>query len=310
MGYLFRLSLWLAQWSSQAFSFRVASLVARLLVLLNTDAVQVTRANIETCFPDMDRSAQTALVLDSLRHMTLLFFEFSQLAHWHESKLLDQIVEISGKSSIDAAYASGKGVILLVPHFGNWELLCAFLGAHYNFAALYDPPKIASLEQVILDVRQRFQGEMFPIATGGMRSLLKVLKQGKLVVILPDQVPDRNSGVYADFFGRPALTMTLISRMVRKDAPNVLVGSVERVLPDPAKQGGVEKTYDTTLPAYRLNFETLPDDMEGKDADTCATMINQAIERVVLRAPAQYQWEYKRFKRPPQSRKADIYRRQ
>lgn len=308
MGSLFRLSLWFAQWPSQTAAVRIASVFARLLVLCNTEAAQVTRANIKACFPEIDSDTQAALALDSLRHMSLLFFEFAQLAHWHQDKLLDQIVEINGKSFLDDAYANGKGVILLVPHFGNWELLCAFLGAHYNFAALYDPPKIASIEQVILDARQRFRGEMFPIATGGMRSILKVLKQGRLAAILPDQVPDRSAGVYADFFGQPALTMTLISRMVRKDAPNVLVGSVERVLP--GSESATQGRGDITYPAYRLNFETLPDAIEGKDATACATAINQAIERVVARAPAQYQWEYKRFKRPPQSRKSSIYRRQ
>jgi len=301
MGYLFRLGLWLARWPGPRLARRISSLAAWILDTTNSQTAQVTRVNIEYCLTHLSASERTTLVRDSLRNLVLLIFEFAQLAYMPERKLLDQIRSVQGKELLDEAYQSGRGVLLLVPHYGNWELLCAFLGAHYNFAALYDPPKIASLEQVILDARQRFRGEMFPIDTGGMRSLFKVLRQGKLIVILPDQVPDRKGGVYADFFGHPALTMTLVNRIVNKNAPVVLLGSVARLAPNIDLENEL---------SYQLCFEGLAEPLAGPDTEACAKIMNEAIENVVLRNPAQYQWQYKRFKRPPGNAGENIYRRQ
>jgi len=294
---LLRFGLWLARLPGQATALNISRWVAAVLYRLNVDVVGIARINIASCLPQLSESERESLCRERLTQMVLLFFEFAQLAHWSEHKLLDQIHDMQGKALLDEAYASGRGVVLLVPHLGNWELFCAFLGAHYNFAALYAPPKLASLESLMLNARQRFRGELFPIDTGGMRSLLRVLKQGKLVAILPDQVPERSAGVYADFFGQPALTMTLIHRLLNKNDPVVLMGTVERVM----QASGF---------GYKVCVERLVDDIEGADAQTCCAVMNKSIERAVLRAPDQYQWEYKRFKRPPVKGVGDRYRRQ
>ncbi len=276
-------------------TFRLARGFARLNLVFNSKTAQVTRTNLATCFPDLDDETQKAYCRESLVHMGLLFFEFAQLANWPAERLLRQITEVEGKALADEAYAREDGVLLLVPHFGNWELLCAYLGARYQFAALYDPPKVASTGPVILEARQRFEGELYPIDTGGMRSLLRAIRDGKLIAVLPDQVPDRNAGVYAPFFGQPALTMTLVHRLMQSNKAAVLMGSVERRLHD----AGID---------YVLRFETLDESLSGSSPEEAAVSINAAIEKVVRRAPEQYQWEYKRFKRPPQLGKHNIYR--
>ena len=297
LGVLFRVGLWLARIPNQRNALRIARRVAAILQWVSADAAKVTRTNLQACFPDLETDELDALCRQSLVHLVLMAFEFAQLNHWSEEKLLGQIASISGKSLLDNAYAEGRGVILLVPHFGNWELLCAFLGAHYNFAALYGPPKIPSIESVIVGARKRFRGEFFAIDTSGMRGLLRVLKQGKLVAILPDQVPDRNAGVYVEFFNQPALTMTLPHRLIARNNPAVLLGSVQRLV--------TEAGF-----SYQLKFESLSSELASSDPETCATLINQSIEQVILRDPAQYQWEYKRFKRPADWREENIYRRQ
>ncbi len=295
IGSLLRGTLSIASRLSPRSTFRLADTFARLNLVCNGQTAQVTRTNLATCFPDLDEDALKARCRASLIHMALLFFEFAQLAHWPEKQLLGQITDVEGKGLADEAYAQGKGVLLLVPHFGNWELLCAYLGAHYQFAALYDPPKVASTGPVILEARQRFEGELYPIDTGGMRSLLRAIRDGKLIAVLPDQVPDRNAGVYAPFFGQPALTMTLVHRLMQSNKATVLMGSVERRLHD----AGID---------YTLRFEALEETLSGVSPEEAAASINAAIEKVVRRAPEQYQWEYKRFKRPPQLGKFNIYR--
>lgn len=297
MGSLFRFGLWVAHWLPATAALRVSRWIATLLYHCNADVVQVTRANLALCFPQLSAAEQAALCRRSLQNMVFLFFEFAQLAHWPRAQLLEQITEVQGKTLLDDLFAQQQGALVLVPHFGNWELFCAFLGHHYRFAALYDPPKISSLEPVILKARERFQGELYAIDAGGMRKLLKALQQGVLVTLLPDQVPHREQGVYAPFFGHPALTMTLAHRLAQKSQHRVVMASIERV----ADGQGLH---------YRLVIESLLEDTRSLDAEEFATVMNRSIARLVERAPEQYQWEYKRFKRPPEGGKNIIYRRQ
>ena len=297
MSQIVRFGLWLAQLPSPHLATRLAALAGRFLLIIDSDVAKISRVNIQLCFPELTEREVRALVRQSLADMVLLGFEFAQMAYRPEQELMAQILSVEGENLLKQAYDSDRGVLLLVPHFGNWELLCAFLGLNYSLAALYAPPKVAALEPVILAARERFGGELFAIDTAGMRSILRVLKQGKLVAILPDQVPDRNAGVYADFFGHPALTMSLVHRLIDKTAPEVIIGSVQR-----------KKSDDGY--GYVARFESLVDSIEGLDAQGCAEILNRSIERVVRRAPEQYQWEYKRFKRPPTGGRNSVYRRQ
>ncbi len=297
---LMRGGLWLLQLFPPSVAWLLAGGISRLFYWSGGKVARITRLNLQVCYPRLDERQLRTLCLASLRHMALLAFEFAQLAYWHEDKLLGQIKQVQGRDLLDQAFADERGVLLLVPHFGNWEILCAFLGKHYTLAALYAPPKLAALEPVIVDARERYQAQMFPIDTGGIRSLIRLLKQGQLVAILPDQVPDQNAGTYAEFFGQPALTMNLTHRLISRNSPTVLMGSVQRQ----RDQHGYH---------YVVRFEQGPEAAADEAAaDEAATLrgINQAIEGIVARAPEQYQWEYKRFKRPPGGKQASIYRRQ
>jgi len=300
---IFRWALWGAQWLSPVWVLRVCGLLAGLIAWFDGDAAKTTRTNLQVCFPDLSAAERALLCRSSLQHMLLLFFEFGQLTHWPLDRLLSQITEIHGKTLLDDATAECEevdtmpGALLLVPHFGNWELLCAFLGVHYGFAALYDRPKLSALEPAILKARQRFAGQMFAIDAGGMRKLMQAMRQGTLTVLLPDQVPGRDQGVYAPFFEQPALTMTLAHKLAQRSGHRVLVATVQRVLNS--------RGY-----SYCLRVEQLPALPATLDPKEFAAVINQAIEQVVLRAPEQYQWEYKRFKRPPEAAAANIYLRQ
>ena len=293
-------TLWLVSLVSPRLAWWVSTQGGKLMYWFGSEAAKTTQVNLQQCFPYKSKAEINHLTQLSLAHMLLLFFEFGQLAHWSEERLLSQVTKIEGEASLREAFDSETGVLLLVPHYGNWELLCAYLGVHLSVAALYDPPKIKSLEPIIVNVRERYNGEMFPIDTGGMRGIFKTLKRGGLVAILPDQVPGRDAGVYADFYNQPALTMNLPHKLVQRSQPNVIMGSVRRL----------EMSDEQNQFSYCLRFEPLPLEINETDEDNAALLINQAIEEVIAEDESQYQWEYKRFKRPPTMGKDNIYRRQ
>lgn len=284
LGKLFQGVAWLAARMSPGRAYALSRRLARLLK--RSDAAEVVRINLRTCFPELSADEVERLTEQRLHNMAYLFFEMAQLRFWSVDDLL-RGVEIEGEACIDASFNSATGTLLLVPHLGNWELLCAYLGENYSVAALYDPPKQAGLEAQIKAARERFRGRMFPIGVAGMRSVLKELKAGGLVALLPDQVPDRDAGEHASFFGHPALTMTLPQELHKRTGCNVIYATARRQVKNRA-------------PGYVISFSTL--------AGAAPREINQAIEASARAWPEQYQWEYKRFKRPPEAGKTNIYR--
>jgi len=116
----------------------------------------------------------------------------------------------------------------------------------------------------------------------GLRAVYRALREGEMVAILPDQVPDRRAGIHVPFFGIPALTMTFAFRLIKKTHPLVLMASVTRVT------GG-----------FAVCFSPVSEDIYLDDASQSVCAMNQAIEELVRSDLAQYQWEYKRFKKQP-----------
>ena len=139
---------------------------------------------------------------------------------------------------------------------------------------------------------------MYPTTQAGVRKLIRYMREGNLVMMLPDQVPDRDArGMASTFFGRPVLTMSLAHRIIKQNKSCVLFASVERVV------------VDGTL-KYVLRFERGVEGVESDDEQTYADAVNTSIEHIIERAPAQYQWEYKRFKRAPghEEKQDSLYR--
>lgn len=271
--------------------------IAMLLVRFNTDMARVSRINIAHCFPDLDQVSQDEHVRASLTHATLLLFEFAYLQYRPIDKLLEKISGVDGEQRLQRASQEGNGVILLMPHFGCWEFLSIYLGRVYPISALYDPPNMAALEESIVNTRQRQGANMYPTNASGLRGLMRGLKAGDVVVVLPDQVPaGKSSGVIAPFFGQDALTMLLGKRLMNVGRPAVLMAAAWREL----SADGIR---------YRLSFDEPAEGLSSDREDVHAAALNAGIETIVRRDPAQYQWSYKRFRRLGESR-PDLYRRQ
>lgn len=276
---------------------RVANGVSKLLARFKTDMARVSRINIAHCFPDLDPASQDEQVRASLSHASLLLFEFAYLQYRPIDSLLEKISGVEGEQRLQRAWQEGNGVILLMPHFGCWEFLSIYLGRTYPISALYDPPNMAALEESIVNTRQRQGANMYPTTASGLRGLMRGLKSGDVVVVLPDQVPAANGGgVIAPFFGQDALTMLLGKRLMNVGQPAVLMAAAWREI----GADGIR---------YRLSFDEPAEGLASDNEEIHAAALNASIEKIVRRDPAQYQWSYKRFRRLGNNR-PDLYRRQ
>jgi KDO2-lipid IV(A) lauroyltransferase len=207
------------------------------------------------------------------------------------------IQDIENIEVFEKARAAGRGVLLLMPHLGCWEFMNVFLKGRTKVSALYDKPNVSGLDDFITSTREKFGARMFPINIGGLRQVFKSLERNELCVFLPDQVPDYGArGFIGTFFGHDAFTSDLVHRVIRKYDSEIIFGSVVRDF----SEGRVK---------YRICFEKPADEIYAKDIGVHISSLNSSLERLVKKAPEQYQWSYKRFKRLNKSEK-NIYRRQ
>lgn len=284
MTFLVRGLFWLLSRAPDALSISLSRSIARLLVRFNARGAQVAETNLAHCFPELSAKAKKEMVLDTVTSATLLLFELAYLQHRPIENLLDRLVAVEGEDRLQDAWQAGSGVILLMPHFGCWEFLSVYLGKNYPISALYAPPKVTALEESISATRQRQGAKMYATNTSGLRSLMRGLRSGDLVVLLPDQVPEGSaSRIAAPFFGRKVLTMSLTQRLIRVGSPKVLMAAAWR----DTSQGQLR---------YRLCFEEPDQDIYSRDEVVHATALNAGIEAIAQRDLAQYQWTYKRFK--------------
>ncbi len=191
------------------------------------------------------------------------------------------IAGVSGWDLVEAAMREGKGIIYLTPHLGCFEITGQYLSNHAPITALYRPSKRAWMQRMIETGRARKQLHLAAADLTGVRTLLKALKKGEAVAILPDQAPKKGEGRWLDFFGRPAYTMTLAARLSESGA-RVLLMWGER-LPDGA--------------GYHFHLLEPSQPISGTTVER-AQKINHEMEQLIMRCPEQYLWGYNRYKRP------------
>ena len=264
---------------------------------LRTRESVVALRNLELALPELDAARRHALHGEVMRTTGRQAVETLRLWTRPRAENLALLREHHGAALFDAAIAAGRGVIVAAPHHGNWELLNQWLAARTPLAILYKPPESKVGEAFLRRVRADADAERITQVRAegpGIRQLYKTLKDGGVVGILPDQQPKAGDGVFAPFFGRQALTMTLLSRLAERSGAAVLLASCER-LPGPDL-------------AYALRVEPAPDGIHAADTARSVAALNAGVERMARRAPAQYQWTYKRFKaRPPGSGEPNPY---
>ena len=183
---------------------------------------------------------------------------------------------------VQNALDAKKGVIFLTPHLGCFEIVAQTIAAKTRLTVLYRPPRKSALKPLIEGARARENLLLAPANLSGVRMMLKALKKGEAIGLLPDQVPQEGEGVWANFFSKQAYTMTLSAKLQTMTGAPIILTYAERL---PNGRG------------YVVRFSAFVASLEG-DATQQATAINTAMEQLIARSPAQYFWSYNRYKKP------------
>ncbi|WP_160151856.1 lysophospholipid acyltransferase family protein [Microbulbifer sp. ALW1] len=272
-------------------SRRLAGFVGFCAVCARGESLRVSRINLQLCYPEMPAKAREKLARASVINTAMTGLEVASLWRQPWSRGEDSIVRVRNQQLLTEGVEEGRGVLVLVPHIGNWEIFGQYLATVGPTTSLYAPPKIEALDPVIREGREKTGAKLVPTNIRGVRALLKALKDGGIVGVLPDQAPDLSGGDFAPFFGRPTLTMTLAFNLIQRTGCKVIFGFGKRV------EGGFELVM---LPAEQAIF--------SDEVKVSLAALNRGVEACIAEAPEQYQWEYKRFRRIPEG-KSGIYRK-
>ncbi|MEL0029041.1 MAG: lysophospholipid acyltransferase family protein [Perlucidibaca sp.] len=238
--------------------------------------------NIELCFPERDNRWHDTMTRAALISTGMTAMEFAKTWHMPPEYSIALIREAHGADFFHAALAEGKGVIGIIPHWGSWEFMNAWVNQYTAPIIMYKPGKQPGVNAMVTEARSRLRATTVPTDESGVRATFKELRRGGFTAILPDHIPGENGGVFAPFFGIPTWTGVIVPKLAaRTGCRTVIMGCLRR-------QDGQ---------GFDLHFLPGDPDIGHEDPAVAATAMNRAMEELIRIAPEQYQWTYKRFKR-------------
>ncbi len=242
-----------------------------------TRSAGVTRVNLELCYPTLSPDEVSALALESMRHTGMTVFETPSVWLRPRNKTRTWITQVENEALLDSLMAAETGTVVLLPHLGNWEMFNVYFADKGGMTALYQPPRQDWLKPLMSEIRG---DNLVPTDRQGLKTLYKELEAGRVVTVLPDQVPA--SGDFAPFFGEPALTDRLVPRMIKKTRARAVVCIVYR---------------NTT--GFTVRFQEPDAELYSEDIQRALIGLNRSVENAIEDQLIQYQWEYKRFRERP-----------
>ena len=263
---------------------RVGAAIGWIMWKLPNSSRNVVRINLAKCFPEMDAAERERLVGRTLMDIGKSFTESACVWIWPAKRSLALVREVEGLEVLEKALASGKGVVGITSHLGNWEVLNHFYCSQCKPIIFYRPPKLKAVDDLLREQRVQLGNRVAASTKEGILSIIKEVRKGGQVGIPADPEPAESAGIFVPFFATQALTSKFVPNML---AGGKAVGVFLHALRLPDGSG------------FKVILEAAPEAMYSEDTETSAAAMSQVIERYVRAYPSQYMWSMKRFKKRP-----------
>lgn len=277
-------AIWLVSLLPLSIAHGLGAFIGWVLWITNSKTCKISNVNLRLCHPNYSDEEISNLVKKSLSALGKTYTEMGMSWMWPIPKVHKLITQIEGEEYLQKALDDKKGIVLIAPHLGNWEILNHFFRTYLFMTVMYKTAKIPKLDKFIFDTRKRVDVGLVPADREGVVSLYKILAEKGVIAVLPDQQPSRKSGVFASFFGQQALTGKLIGE-IASTTPAYLLCCYAKRLDD----GN-----------YAVVLKPASENIRDPDPVVAATALNKSIEECILDCPEQYQWSYKRFRTQPE----------
>jgi Kdo2-lipid IVA lauroyltransferase/acyltransferase len=262
----------------------LGSAIGWLMWKLPNRSREVARINLDKCFPELANTERERLLRASLQQIGKTFTESACAWIWPADKTLRLVKQVEGLEVLEQALASGKGVVGITSHLGNWEVLNHFYCAQCKPIIFYRPPKLKAVDDLLQRQRVQLGNKVAPSTREGIISVIKEVRKGGAVGIPADPEPSEGAGVFVPFLGTQALTSKFV--------PGMLTGG---------KAVGVFlhalRLEDGS--GYKVILEAAPPAMYDERIEVAVAAMSGVIERYVRTWPSQYMWTMKRFKKRP-----------
>ena len=259
----------------------LGELMGFLLSILPNSARNNTKINLKLCFPNSSDQEIKVLTRKSLKETSRSLLESGKSWITFPKTGVANIIQIEGMKLVSESLSQEKGAILFTSHLGNIEVLISFLAQNFKCTILYTPAKINAVDELMKQARLLMGAKMVKADSGGVKSALKALNRGEVIIMASDQVPKKKSGIISNFFGTPALSVSLVSSLAtRTESPCHSVSCIR------LKKGK----------GYKVIFSKRIEKLNTLGVPEGVNLMNTELEECIMKAPEQYAWEYKRFK--------------
>ncbi|NNG75720.1 lysophospholipid acyltransferase family protein [Acinetobacter sp. ANC 4277] len=262
----------------------IARALAGLVNLLKLSKTSDTiRLNLQIALPELTAEQHEKIIPKAIHNELTSYFEFFSIWGADNKKNITRIHSITGEQLLKDALATQQGVVLIIPHFGTWEIMNAYLAQFTQMTILYKPVKNEAANQFVRAARSREQANLVPTDESGVRQIFKALKQGGTTVILPDHTPNVG-GEMIPYFGVPLATSNLSAKLIQKTKAKTLFLYALR----------------NDNHGFDMHIEPIDERIYQGNANEGTGVILEAIENLIRRYPEHYHWSYKRFKANPE----------
>lgn len=255
---------------------KVGAIIGKVFHYLKPKVKEILVENLEKSGLYTESKTLKSAIKNNVKEMGKAMLESMAIWGSSQQRVMTWIKEVKNFEIIEKARKENKGIIFLTPHIGAFEISSIFYASKYPITVLYRPSRQKYLNRLISQGRSKGQITLAPTDASGIKKLLIALKKGEGIGILPDQIPSKGDGEWANFFNRPAYTMTLVSKLVVRTDAAVIMAVVERL---PNGKG------------FNIDLERL-----DNQAIQSTTYLNEVLEKKVRELPIQYMWNYDRFK--------------
>lgn len=256
-----------------------ARMLARFLTSFQLSKIsKIIGLNIQIAFPNMDQQQRQQLTKKAIQNELTSYFEFLSIWGSSNQRNIQRIQNVSGEQYLHDALAEKKGIVLIVPHFGTWEVMNAWLSQYTEMTILYKPVKNPDADRFVREARSREQAHLVPTDESGVRQIFKALKQGGTTAILPDHTPD-HGGEMINYFGIPLASSSLSAKLIQKTKAKALIIYTMRNDQD----------------GFDMYIEPIDPQIYQGSAEDGTLIIHQTLEQLIKRYPDHYHWSYKRF---------------
>ncbi|MBT8767346.1 lysophospholipid acyltransferase [Metapseudomonas boanensis] len=266
----------------------VGAAIGWLMWKLPNRSRDVVRINLSKCFPELSPAELEQRVGQSLKDIGKTLTESACAWIWPAEKSIGLVHEVEGLEVLHEALASGKGVVGITSHLGNWEVLNHFYCAQCKPIIFYRPPKLKAVDELLQKQRVQLGNRVAPSTKEGILSVIKEVRKGGAVGIPADPEPSLSAGLFVPFLGTRALTSKFV--------PGMLAGGKAR---------GVF-LHALRLPdgsGFKVILEAAPEAMYSEDIEEAVAAMSGVVEKYVRAYPTQYMWSMKRFKKRPEGEK-------